>query len=129
MRYKFAALLGLLIITALPAVAVTTSPAPPPVTHKYAITMTALYRASGPLSGALTLRMYDNGIIQGTFSTPDGPQFIPVTGGITGNNVWLDIGMQGRIHVDARLQRNGRIVGSAIARDLTQYSFVAQPER
>lgn len=120
-----AALAAILLTTAVPANAVTT--APTPTAHRYATTMTGLYGNYGPLSGSLTLRIYNDGIVQGTYATYDGPQFIPVTGGLNGNNIWFDIGMQGRIHVDARIQRNGRIVGSAIARNLIQYSFVAQP--
>jgi hypothetical protein len=79
-----------------------------------------------PWTGTLQLTINSNGIIQGYYHPAYQIAFIPVTGGRDGDNVWLDIGSAGRLHVNGTLH-NGTIVGSAVdERTHTPYSFTAR---
>jgi len=53
---------------------------------------------AGEYDGTLTLTIYPDGIVQGNYRPLDG-DFRPVTGGIDGRNIWLDIGQRGRLRL------------------------------
>ncbi len=99
----------------------------PAVTH-YATAMTELYGAAGPYSGSLDLRINADGIVNGYYFPADfSSMFVPVIGGRTGDNIWLDIGSSELTHVNARLE-NGVIVGTAFTNATNnQFTFVAKP--
>jgi hypothetical protein len=46
----------------------------------------------GEYDGSLRLRITPDGIISGYYRPDDNPRFISVSGGVTGQNFWLEIG-------------------------------------
>ncbi len=80
-----------------------------------------------PWTGTLQLTMNPDGIIQGYYRSGDNfGALIPVTGGRTGDSVWMDIGTMGRLRVSGTL-RDGVITGTAIdARTNEPYGFTAR---
>jgi hypothetical protein len=67
-------------------------------------------QGAGALEGALQLRISPDGIVEGTYRPVDSGSLRNVTGGLTGNQIWLDIGDNGVIHIEGTYQ-NGKIVG------------------
>jgi len=124
---KQAAFLLAAALISVPAVApAATAQASNPVKITYQTQMQDLRGPSAPWSGSLELTIYPDGIIQGYYHPADSfTAFIPVTGGRNGNHVWLDIGRNGRLHVDGTIA-NGEIVGSAFDQStLEAYRFSA----
>ena len=96
-----------------------------PVHVNYDTSMQSLFGFDYPWTGTLQLTINPDGIINGYYRPADNMAFIPVTGGRDGQNVWLDIGGRGRLHVTGTLQ-NGKIAGSAFdERSFKQYKFSA----
>jgi hypothetical protein len=46
----------------------------------------------GEYDGSLQLHVSADGIVSGFYRADDNPRFIPVTGGLTGSQFWIDIG-------------------------------------
>jgi hypothetical protein len=65
-----------------------------------------------PLTGTLQIRTSSDGIITGYYRPADNNDFIPVTGGVTGDHVWIDIGRNGAMRIQGQF-KTGNIVGSA----------------
>ena len=78
-----------------------------------------------PSSGQLKLQLHPDGTISGWYTNSDTISFIPVIGGENGQNVWLDIGQEGNLHVNAHLQ-NGKLIGSAV-QGIHLFDFSATP--
>jgi hypothetical protein len=78
------------------SLAATTS-STPPQHFDLQTRMVDTYRA-GEFDGTLALTIYPSGIVQGTYRPTDGG-FRTVTGGLDGRNIWLEIGMNGRVRV------------------------------
>jgi hypothetical protein len=77
-----------------------------------------------PWQGTFQLQESSSGIINGYYRPyPDG-NFIPVTGGRSGDSIWLTIGMNGRTQINGVL-KDGKITGAAIDGRGVEYSFVA----
>jgi hypothetical protein len=53
---------------------------------------------AGEFDGTLLLTIYPSGIVQGFYRPYDGG-YRSVTGGLNGENIWLDIGMMGHSRV------------------------------
>ena len=124
MFQAFVAASALVAISA-PALAVTSNNAPSPRT--YTTEISPIDSFGLPFTGELSLRFYSDGIIQGNYSTLDGPSFVPVTGGRTGDSIWLEIGRMGTFQVNGKLSY-GEIVGMAYRRGSNRdYQFVAKP--
>jgi hypothetical protein len=93
-----AAAAALLAALALPVTAqAATTTAAQPQHYDLQTSITDRYHA-GAYEGRLTLTIYPNGIVQGTYLPSDGGAR-SVSGGLTGTNIWLDIGMMGRLHL------------------------------
>ncbi|HLI95660.1 MAG TPA: hypothetical protein VKT72_06185 [Candidatus Baltobacteraceae bacterium] len=108
--------------------AVTQAQAPVHATYETSM-VPVLHAFDGPWTGTLKLTFNPSGIIQGYYNPADQMAFIPVTGGRDGDNVWFDIGTNGRLHVNGTLQ-NGSIVGGAIdERTHETYDFTARNHR
>lgn len=106
--------------------AVTTQPATP-VQTTYQTTLEPLTGLGAPWTGSLQIAIHSDGIIQGYYH-PAGDEiaFVPVTGGRNGDNVWLDIGRSGHLHVQGIL-KNGVITGTAVDESSDQgYDFTAR---
>src|ERR1019366_8729982 len=111
------------------ATATTLADSPSPMLH-YDTSLTELYGSIAPYSGTLDLRIDANGIVAGYYHPETLPSFVLVTGGRTGNKIWLDIGTSGQMHVTGEIN-NGVISGSAISSDAegTFYRFNATPSK
>jgi len=93
----------------------------------YNTSIESLFGFDYPWTGTLQLTYNSDGIINGYYRPAGDMQFIPVTGGRDGREIWLDIGNSARLHVTGTLE-NGAIVGSAFdSRDNHQYKFSATP--
>ncbi len=97
-----------------------------PQTLQLQTALTELYGSPFPYTGTLRLTIYPNGIVHGYYMPTDG-SWQNVTGGITGNRIWLDLGpLNG-----ADVQITGVIMGSHITGSalvgMTQYRFEAGP--
>ena len=79
---------------------------------------------SYPLAGSLHIRTSTDGIVTGFYRADYTTQFIPVTGGVNGSNVWLLIGATSPTRVTGQFE-NGAIVGTAFTPDHNVYRFAA----
>jgi hypothetical protein len=76
---------------------------------------------AGEYDGQLRLTINAEGIVSGTYMPSDGG-IKQVTGGVSGDNIWLDLGFHGW-HITGTIV-NGHIVGYT-SLGLQQYKFVA----
>jgi hypothetical protein len=100
----------------------------PNATYHYNYTIENATGMGLPRSGSLDLRFGKDGIVSGYYNPGIGLSFIPVTGGLDGNSLWLDLGAKTMhlMHVDATLNPNGTINGNAFRdRSNAEYSFDA----
>jgi hypothetical protein len=87
---------------------------------------------AGESDGTLRVRISPDGIVQGYYRPVDSGAFREVTGGVNGDQIWLDIGDNGTIHIEGTYQ-NGKIVGYTLSEApqfgtpglLRQYKFQA----
>jgi hypothetical protein len=116
-----AAVAGLLAALALPVAsqAATTTSAPPQ--HYDLQTRIIDQHHAGEYDGRLALTIYPNGIVQGTYLPSDGG-VRNVTGGLTGTNIWLDIGSMGQLHVSGTF-KNGVLETIAAIPGPNTYTF------
>ena len=77
----------------------------------------------GGFDGTLKLAISPDGIVNGLY-TPDGGVPHQVTGGVEGDRIWLDIGLEARLHIVGTLSSD-RIVGSTVI-DSKFYNFAAK---
>lgn len=78
-----------------------------------------------PLTGSLHIKTSKDGIVTGFYRTDDNiSQFIPVSGGINGANVFLLIGATSPTRVTGTY-KNGAIVGTAYTANNGVYQFAA----
>jgi hypothetical protein len=83
------------------------------IDRSYAITTRIVEQAPsvGEYDGSLELHVAPNGIVSGYYRPDDNPRFISVTGGVSGNQLWLDIGTFARRPVRfSGTFNNGKIV-------------------
>jgi hypothetical protein len=115
------------VAAALTGVPVISHAATAQATHvNYETSLSSIYGLPSPWTGTLQLTINPSGIIQGYYRPADNAAFIPVTGGQNGDQVWLDIGSSGRLHVNGVL-KNGVITGGAIdERTKEAYNFSAR---
>ncbi len=115
-----AAALGL--FTSGPALAVGQA-APANVLFNYRTEFVPQYHGAGAFVGELHLVIGKDGIVSGFYRPEDGVQIRTVTGGVTGDKIWLNLGAFGS-HIDGTL-KNGTIVGYTYSDQL--YKFTAVP--
>jgi opacity protein-like surface antigen len=96
--------------------ATATTPVPLTEQHDYGV---------GVYEGTLTLDISPDGIVSGYYR-PNDEEYRQVVGGVTGDQIWLDIGYMGRLHITGKLD-NGRIVATTFLNDDT-YTFSAVPK-
>jgi hypothetical protein len=95
-----------------------------PMTKSYATVLTPQHGVGG-FDGVLTLNTYPGGVVNGLYRSIDGGRFVDVTGGRSGNKIWLDIPGRGEMHIDATVNGND-IVGSTFIGS-QPYDFNATP--
>jgi hypothetical protein len=88
---------GLLAVFALPLVAQAATTTSAPAQHFNLQTRMFDRYHAGEYDGQLVLTIYPNGIVQGTYRPSDGG-VRTVTGGVDGENIWLDIGQSRPLH-------------------------------
>jgi hypothetical protein len=91
-----------------PAVAATTLP-PLPAHVTFGTELTPAYFGAGAYVGTLNLNIGKDGAISGYYRPSDSGMFRTVTGGLSGDQIWLDLGYGGP-HITGTL-RDGKIVG------------------
>jgi hypothetical protein len=79
---------------------------------------------SVPVSGSLHIKVNKDGILSGYYSPDYATEFTPVTGGVNGDRVWLQIGAYAPTRVQGTYQ-NGTITGTAYSPDHHIYAFAA----
>lgn len=93
--------------------------------------------SGGVYAGVLRVSMSSEGIVSGWYLPADAGNVEIVTGGKSGSKVWMEIGNTNPVRIDAMLQRDGSIVGSARTLGDTVlspidmpiiFSFVAKPQ-
>ncbi|HEY9086415.1 MAG TPA: hypothetical protein VIN40_10850 [Candidatus Tyrphobacter sp.] len=72
-----------------------------PITHAY------------PVTGSMDLRFHPDGVVDGYYHPAGLPSFIPISGGRTGDHIWLTIGLHGGWQLNGSFQ-GAKIVGSAV---------------
>jgi hypothetical protein len=82
-------------------------------TIDYSTSMRPINTIDYPVTGELQIRTSKNGIITGYYRPADNNDFIPVTGGVNGDHVWIDIGRAGGTRINGQF-KDGNIVGSAM---------------
>src|SRR5580698_3348576 len=78
-----------------------------PVTNSYTTALTPQFGV-GAYQGVLTLHTYPGGVVNGLYRSLDDGSFVDVTGGRSGNDIWLNIGGDSRMHVDGKI-KDGQI--------------------
>jgi len=81
---------------------------------------------AGEYDGTLRLTVYPSGIVSGTFQPSDGGART-VSGGMSGTQIWLDIGMQRSVHLEGTL-KNGVLQATANIPGPDIYTFVGTVE-
>lgn len=109
----------------------------------YTTALTQQFGSPYPYSGRLQIWISDSGIVSGYYRPADNGSFETVTGGRSGDHIWLNIGQTGDLHITGNFIK-GVIVGSAFASadsgfvsigpafdsiQPTQFNFTATPDR
>jgi len=134
MLRTLAAAAALTLGAAAPAFATTALPdLPAHITFSTAIT--PAYFGGGEYAGTLNLTIGKDGSLSGLYRAEDSGSFRTVTGGLDGDQIWLDLGYNGP-HIVGTF-RDGKILGSTRYYVNTQdfagsggqpYNFTATPE-
>ncbi len=127
----FASALGLLVSLGAGALSPasaesTTAPGLATGTYYFDTYLTPEYFGAGSYEGVLRLDVAAGGTISGIFRNIDSGGFHTVTGGETGNDVWLDLGGFESRPFNLRVE-NGKLVGGIYTAS-QPYSFVASPQ-
>jgi hypothetical protein len=93
-------------------------------TIDYATSIGPVVGFAVPYAGRLQIRTSAAGIITGYYRPADNNDFVPVTGAVDGNRVWMDIGREGGTRVNGTLA-NGKIVGMLVGNDGKIQRFTA----
>ncbi|HET7813600.1 MAG TPA: hypothetical protein VFL13_04440 [Candidatus Baltobacteraceae bacterium] len=116
---------GLVLAAAVLPLSAIAAPAPS-VVH-YATSLTPLHE-NAPYTGSLELTYAPDGTIHGYYFPSDySAMFVPVVGGLSDGNIWLEIGTDNVVRVQGHLH-DGVIDGGAIGQtESTSYAFTASP--
>lgn len=108
-----------------PASAATNLP-PLPARVTYETALEPVYFGSGDYAGTLNLNIGKDGVLSGFFRFDDVGTLRPVTGGLDGDHVWLDLGPDGP-HIIGTFT-DGKIAGYTTYEGHQPYRFTATPE-
>jgi hypothetical protein len=91
----------------------------------------------GEFDGKLKLTVTSGGIVSGYYFPADEGTIVSVVGGEQNGKYWMDIGGDSRLHVYAKVGKDGSLVGTAtptmpnrnqkLGNRAESYSFVAKP--
>ncbi len=83
--------------------------------------------SAGEYAGRMTLHFSSSGIVNGTYRDESGTTH-QVSGGLTGDNLWLSFGMRGRHQFTGLVHDDGTITGTLSNwRGPRTYEFTAVP--
>lgn len=115
-----AAFAALIVAAALPlAASAASTTVTQPQHYAFQTELTDRYHP-GAYVGTLALTIYPDGIVNGTYRPDDG-SIHPVTGGVDGTSIWLDVGSLRNLHLTGTL-RSG-VLRMAAATGATVYEF------
>jgi hypothetical protein len=95
-------------------------------TYYFDTYLTPEYFGAGSYEGVLRLDVAAGGTISGIFRNVDSGGFRTVTGGETGNDLWLDLGGVDSRPLNLHVE-NGKLVGGIYTAS-QPFSFVASPQ-
>lgn len=122
--YFTLAFAALVVLNVAPAQAVETS-----LQHFYYTSLVEMLGSAFPTTGEMELRLEPGGIVRGYYNPSTGAGHLPVSGGLDGIHIWLDVPAAGRLHIVGTLARNGAITGQAwYGTSNAIFSFRARPE-
>ncbi len=98
----------------------------PPAKVTFHTALTPEYYGSGEYDGTLNLNIGADGIVNGYYREEDTGKFRQVTGGISGDRIWLDLGYDGP-HLNGTY-KDGKIVAYTPIIGPQPYKFTATPE-
>ena len=84
------------------------------ITYNTALVQTGILASPGAYQATLALTTSPDGIVGGWYTPLYSGTPVPVTGGLHDGALWLDIGTNGQLHIDATMTGDGRLVGTAI---------------
>jgi hypothetical protein len=85
-------------------------------------------QSAGQYVGRMTLHFYSSGIVNGTYRDEYQGGFRSVSGGLSGNKLWLSFGARGRHQFNGTIGKGGVISGSLTNwRGPNVYTFKAVP--
>jgi hypothetical protein len=82
-------------------------------TYTTALTQVQPVSAPGEFDGTLKLTVTADGIVNGYYFPADEGTIVPVVGGEQNGQYWMDIGGNTRLHIYAKLGKDGSLVGTA----------------
>ena len=68
--------------------------------------------AAGEYTGRMTLRFYANGTVSGTYRDEFAGNIKTVSGGLSGNKLWLSFGMKGKHQFNGTVEKDGTVKGT-----------------
>lgn len=82
----------------------------------------------GEYTGRMTLRFYANGVVNGTYRDEFAGNIKTVSGGVSGNKLWLSFGMKGKHQFSGTIEKDGTVKGTLTNwRGPNVYAFSAVP--
>jgi hypothetical protein len=129
-RYSYGAVAGAvaaLVLLATPAL--TMAQSSQQTSYATTITETLPTPSNSGYGGTLRLTTAADGTVEGWYIPDDNTAYLPVVGGMENGQLWLNVGNSGRLHIDATVQKDGTLVGSAteIQRADSETDSLAQP--
>ena len=82
-------------------------------TYHTSLVQTGVLAAPGAYEGTLQLTTSSDGIVSGWYTPQDSGTPLAVTGGLSNGAMWLDIGDNGELHVNAAVENGGALTGTA----------------
>ena len=111
-------------VASAPALALTTSTL---ITYHTQLTQVFPFDNPGAYLGTLRVAISPDGVASGFYLPLDGTP-VPVSGGVSGDRIWLNLGSEWQVNGTVR---EGRIVGTARSQDGTtmdRFRFEASPQ-
>lgn len=86
---------------------------PGPSSYNTSLTQTGILAAPGPYLGSLQISVTPGGLVNGWYR-PNYNEFVPVTGSLKDGKLWLYVGQRGDLTINAQVQKDGSLVGTAL---------------
>ncbi len=87
---------------------------------------TERYDKAGADAGVLKLTFAPSGVVSGYYRNADAGDFVPVTGGVSGDRIHLDFYLRGAVHIEGTY--DGKTISGSTVAGNQIYDFDAAPE-